>query len=69
MGSVGAARSRPVPPAGGGMQAIDCGTLNSASPITTVNGQRRGIFFTPDPKYNLYTIKGCGFGDAQGRRT
>ena len=35
--------------------------------IDTVNGQTKGAVFTPDPQYNLYTIKGCLFGDTQGQ--
>jgi hypothetical protein len=34
--------------------------------VSTVNGQKQGTVFTPDPAYNLYTIKGCNFGDKQG---
>jgi len=35
--------------------------------IGTVNGHTTGVVFTPDPQYNLYTIKGCLFGDTQGQ--
>ena len=35
--------------------------------IGTVNGVTQGAIFTPDPQYNLYTIKGCMFGDTQGQ--
>jgi hypothetical protein len=35
--------------------------------IGTVNGQAKGTVFTPDPQFNLYTIKGCMFGDTQGQ--
>jgi hypothetical protein len=32
--------------------------------IATVNGKTSGITFTPVAEYNLYTIKGCGFGQS-----
>jgi hypothetical protein len=34
--------------------------------IGTVNGKASGIIFTPEAEWNLYTIKGCGFGNAVG---
>jgi hypothetical protein len=34
--------------------------------ISTINGKPSGVVFTPDPQYDLYTIKGCNFGDTQG---
>jgi hypothetical protein len=34
--------------------------------ISTVNGEPQGVEFTPMPAFNLYTIKGCGFGDQPG---
>jgi hypothetical protein len=34
--------------------------------IGTVNGKASGIIFTPEAEWNLYTIKGCGFGNAAG---
>ena len=35
--------------------------------IGKVNGKVKGVVFTPDPTYNLYTIIGCNFGDTQGQ--
>lgn len=35
--------------------------------IRSVNQKSSGIIFTPDPRYNLYTITGCGFGTTQGK--
>jgi hypothetical protein len=35
--------------------------------IGSVNGKATGVVFTPDPQFNLYTIKGCMFGDTQGQ--
>lgn len=35
--------------------------------IATINGRRQGAVFTPDPQYNLYTIKGCNLGMRQGQ--
>jgi len=35
--------------------------------IGSVNKRANGVVFTPDPQFNLYTIKGCMFGDAQGQ--
>ncbi len=35
--------------------------------LTTIDGTIEGATFTPDPQYNLYTIKGCNFGTQQGQ--
>lgn len=35
--------------------------------IRAVNQKSSGIIFTPDPRYNLYTIIGCGFGTTPGK--
>src|SRR6266700_306256 len=32
----------------------------------TINGQATGVLFTPIAEWNLYTIKGCGFGNRPG---
>ena len=37
-----------------------------AAGINTVNGKTKGTVFTPVQDYNLYTIKGCMFGDQPG---
>jgi hypothetical protein len=42
--------------------AIPCRQPN----IGTVNGKASGIIFTPEAEWDLYTIKGCGFGNAVG---
>jgi hypothetical protein len=34
--------------------------------IGAINGKTSGVVFTPDKEWNLYTIKGCGFGSAGG---
>jgi len=34
--------------------------------IYTVNGSSQGVVFTPQTQYDLYTIKGCKFGEQQG---
>ena len=34
--------------------------------IGTVNGKASGIIFTPEAEWDLYTIKGCGFGNVAG---
>jgi hypothetical protein len=34
--------------------------------IRTVNGRGSGTIFTPEPQYNLFTIKGSGFGAQPG---
>jgi trimeric autotransporter adhesin len=36
------------------------------SQISTVNGLANGVLFTPIQDWNLYTIKGCGFGTRPG---
>jgi len=51
-------------PAGQGMSAV---AVCQHPSIGSVNKQANGVVFTPDPQYNLYTIKGCMFGDAQGQ--
>jgi hypothetical protein len=43
----------------------DCATGKTV--LMTVNGKIDGTVFTPDPTYNLYTIKGCNFGTQQGQ--
>ena len=53
----------PPAPAGQGMAMGGC----LRPTIITVNGQNMGTVFTPDPQFNLYTIKGCKFGEAQGQ--
>ncbi len=50
---------------GSTMAPIPCAMRSTT--IGTVNGQVKGTIFTPDPTYNLYTIKGCNFGDSQGQ--
>ena len=35
--------------------------------IWAVNQKKTGIVFTPDSRYNLYTITGCGFGKTPGK--
>src|SRR5262249_36385558 len=34
--------------------------------IYTVNGRGQDVVFTPETQHNLYTIKGCKFGEQQG---
>ncbi|MBZ5528413.1 MAG: hypothetical protein LAN71_11000 [Acidobacteriia bacterium] len=51
-------------PAGQGMSAV---AVCQHPSIGSVNKQANGVVFTPDPQYNLYTIKGCMFGDTQGQ--
>jgi hypothetical protein len=41
-------------------------SLCSPRGISAVNRQAKDVVFTPDPRYNLYTISGCQFGDQQG---
>ena len=35
--------------------------------VNTVNGKTKGTVFTPEQDYNLYTIKGCYFGNEPGQ--
>lgn len=35
--------------------------------IRTVNQKTTGVVFTPDSRYNLYTITGCNFGSSPGK--
>lgn len=46
---------------------IACTTLHGPS-ITTVSGQQgTSAVFTQDPQYNLFTIRGCNFGQNKGQ--
>lgn len=38
----------------------------SMTSIVAVNQKKTGVIFTPDSRYNLYTVNGCGFGNTQG---
>ena len=35
--------------------------------IQAVNQKKMGVVFTPDSRYDLYTITGCGFGSTPGK--
>jgi hypothetical protein len=59
----------PPPPKPGLGVALPQSTICMAgiTGIRTVNQKKTGVIFTPDPRYNLYTITGCGFGTSAGR--
>src|SRR5262249_22037663 len=43
-----------------------CAKAAPAALLFSVNGQKSGVVFTTDPDNNLFTLKGCNFGDVQG---
>lgn len=51
----------PSPIKGGGIRP-----LGQNSGTVVVANQQNSAYFTSVPEYNLYTIRGCGFGSAQG---
>ena len=55
-----------------GMATVPCMLATSAPSISTVSGKKSGIVLTPDVgsgpnPTNVYTIRGCHFGAAQGQ--
>ena len=63
-------RSAPPPPADNAKVPMTdwqrCEYANGAPVILSVNGQKSGAVFTPIKGLNLFTLKGCNFGDLQG---
>lgn len=43
-----------------------CAKAAPAPLLFSVNGQKSGVVFTTDPDNNVFTFKGCNFGDVQG---
>lgn len=64
---VPASTAPPPTPRYGGSSSIAMPCAMQKTTIGRVNGQVKGVVFTPDPNYNLYTIIGCNFGDTQGQ--